>query len=201
MVLSTVLFWKFGYFSRSSVAKSGGSVNEVSEIGVTEASTPSVFKKVAQPLYLSPKKLTYKEKTLEVEEIGVEEGGTLGVPASWHTVGWYKDGAKAGEEGNVIIDGHYDTNTGAPGAFWELKNLQVGDKVSLTDSLGRGFDYLVKEKSSISITDPERAQVFESSKARQLTLITCGGVWDYASGTYNKRLVIKAEFDKMEKSW
>jgi LPXTG-site transpeptidase (sortase) family protein len=115
--------------------------------------------------------------------------------------GWYKDGAKAGEDGNVIIDGHYDTNTGAPGAFWELKDLQVGDKVSLTDSLGRRFDYVVREQLSISITDPERAKVFASSQAKELTLITCGGVWDYASGTYNKRLVIKAEFDKMEKSW
>jgi len=161
----------------------------------------SVFKEAAKPIYLSPIKIQFKGKVLEVEEVDVEEGGFLGVPSSWQTAGWYKEGAKPGEDGNVIIDGHYDTNTGAPGAFWELKSLQVGDKVLLTDKLARVFEYSVNNKSFISISDPERQKVFASGKDRVLTLITCGGVWDYASGTYNKRLVITAVFDKMEKSW
>lgn len=166
-----------------------------------EVAGVSVFKEAAKPVYLSPKKVKFKEKELGVVEVDAEDDGTLGVPSSWQTAGWYKNGAKAGEEGNVIIDGHYDTNTGAPGAFWELKNLQVGDKVFLTDSLGRIFEYSVVNKSFISIKDPERAKVFGSGKEKALTLITCGGVWDYASGTYNKRLVISAVFDKMEKGW
>jgi len=116
----------------------------------------------------------------------------LGVPKSWYTAGWYENGAKVGESGNVIIDGHYDTNTGAPGAFWGLKNLQVGDKVLLTDELGRTFHYTVQTSSFVSIYDPKRAEVFESGETKLLTLITCGGVWDYASGTYNKRLVVTA---------
>lgn len=161
----------------------------------------TVFGLENKPIYLPPVAVAFKNKSIKIEEVGVEEGGFLGVPTSWHTAGWYKDGAKAGEEGNVIIDGHYDTNTGSPGAFWELKDLQVGDKVSLTDSLGRRFEYLVTQKYFIDINDPQRAKVFESSTEKELTLITCGGVWDYANKTYNKRLVIKAKFDKMEKNW
>ena len=163
--------------------------------------TVSAFKEVAKPVYLPPIKIQVKEKVLDVEEISVEEGGFLGVPSSWQTAGWYKEGAKPGEEGNVLVDGHYDTNTGAPGAFWGLKDLQVGDKVLLTDKLGRVFEYSVITKSSIGISDPERWQVFASGKDKVLTLITCGGVWDYASHTYNKRLVITAVFVKMEKNW
>jgi LPXTG-site transpeptidase (sortase) family protein len=165
------------------------------------AAKPSVFKDAAKTIYLPPIKIQFKEKVLEVEEIGVEEGGFLGVPTTWYTAGWYKDGPKPGEEGNVIVDGHYDTNTGAPGAFWELKDLQVGDRVLLTDKLGRVFEYFVNGKSFISINDPERSKVFDGTKDRALTLITCGGVWDYKSSTYDKRLVITAVFDKMEKSW
>ncbi len=191
ILVSVVVFWRLGYYNQFRIARSV----RTNDMGSIKVVTPSVFKTVSKPIYLLPKTLTFKEKTLRVEEVGVEEGGVLGVPSSWYTAGWYKDGAKAGEEGNVVIDGHYDTNTGAPGAFWQLKDLQVGDKVSLTDSLGRSFVYKVTEKLSISIIDPERA------KDKMLTLITCGGVWDYASGTYNKRLVIKAGFDKMEKSW
>jgi LPXTG-site transpeptidase (sortase) family protein len=161
----------------------------------------SVFKEVAKPIYFPPVLLKFKTKTLSVEAVGVEDGGFLGVPSSWHTAGWYAEGAKPGEEGNVILDGHYDTNTGAPGAFWELKAVQIGDTVVLTDKLGRDFYYQVTSKSFISITDPDRAQVFASGKEKVLTLITCGGMWDYASGTYNKRLVITAVFAKMEKKW
>lgn len=195
------LAWRFGYVSRLGILETFKNSSGGVEGLTAKEVKPSVFKEVTKPVYLSPQNISFKDKLLGVEEVGVEEGGILGVPSDWYAAGWYKDGAKAGEDGNVIIDGHYDTNTGAPGAFWELKDLQVGDKVSLTDSLGRRFDYVVREQLSISITDPERAKVFASSQAKELTLITCGGVWDYASGTYNKRLVIKAEFDKMEKSW
>ncbi|MFA5776127.1 MAG: class F sortase [Patescibacteria group bacterium] len=179
----------------------GGGNSIVRDNDRADVKKSSVFKEVIKPVYLSPIKIQFKEKILQVEEINVEEGGFLGVPSSWQTAGWYKEGAKPGEEGNVIIDGHYDTNTGAPGAFWELKDLQVGDKVLLTDKLGRVFTYSVNGKSFISIADPERSKVFASGKDKELTLITCGGVWDYTSGTYNKRLVIAAVFDKMEKSW
>lgn len=180
---------------------SRGRATDVGDTSVDHVKTASVFRQVAKPIYLQPIKLQFKEKMLQVEEISVDEGGFLSVPSSWQTAGWYKEGAKAGEEGNVVVDGHYDTNTGAPGAFWELKDLQVGDKVLLTDKLGRVFTYSVNNKSYISISDPERSKVFASGKDKILTLITCGGVWDYASGTYNKRLVITAVFDKMEKSW
>lgn len=177
------------------------SAQPFNSLDVAKKSQPSVFRQEVKPIYLPPKILKFKEKTLDVEEVGVEEGGFLGVPSSWHTAGWYRDSAKPGEEGNIIMDGHYDTNTGAPGAFWELKDLQIGDKVFLVDALGRKFEYLVTQKFYVDIKDPQRARVFEGDKSRQLTLITCGGVWDYASNTYNKRLVIKAEFGKMEKDW
>jgi len=161
----------------------------------------SIFKNITEPIYLQPLEVSFGDNVLNVESVGVEDDGTLSVPKSWSAAGWYKDGPKAGENGNVILDGHYDTSTGAPGAFWELKDLQVGDKVVLTDRLGRDFEYLVNSKFFISINDPQRAEVFEKSTNKILTLITCSGVWDYSSGTYNKRLVVTAVFDKMEKAW
>ncbi|MBU1970183.1 class F sortase [Patescibacteria group bacterium] len=194
--LFTAGSWRLGYFSHLDNSKQ--SKQNATNAGEARL---SVFKQVAQPIFLPPKTIVLGAKTIEVEQVGVEEGGELGVPSGWYTAGWYKDGAKVGEVGNMIIDGHYDTNTGAPGAFWGLKDLQVGDKVWLTDSLERRFEYSVVEKSYISITDPKRTEVFANSRDRLLTLITCGGVWDYASGTYNRRLIIKAQFAKMEKGW
>jgi len=144
---------------------------------------PSVFKEVSKPIYMEPIEITFLDTKLKVEPVGVE------------------DGPKAGEEGNIIIDGHYDTATGSPGAFWDLKNLSLGDTVALVDKLGRVYTYVVDNKYFVDITDPKRTEVFKSTTAKTLTLITCGGVWDYASGTYNKRLVVTAHFAKMEKDW
>ena len=155
---------------------------------------PSVFKEVSKPIYMEPIEITFLDTKLKVEPVGVEGDGTLSVPTSWYTAGWYEDGPKAGEEGNIIIDGHYDTATGSPGAFWDLKNLSLGDTVALVDKLGRVYTYVVDNKYFVDITDPKRTEVFKSTTAKTLTLITCGGVWDYASGTYNKRLVVTAHF-------
>lgn len=169
---------------------------------LSTAQQVSAFKEIAaKPIYLPPASIEFKGKTIEVIEINVEDDGTLGVPKEWQKAGWFVKSVKPGETGNSIIDGHYDTNTGAPAAFWELKDLQVGDKVTLTDNRGFKFIYQVSNKAYIDIKDPDRTKVLDGSTDKILTLITCGGIWDYRAGMYNKRLVITANFDKMEKSF
>ena len=156
----------------------------------------SAFEDLKNPLYFTPQELDLnikgKSTKLEVEEIGLDGNDQLGVPQKWQSAGWYRKSAKPGEKGTVIIDGHYDTNTGNPAAFWALKSIGVNDKVILKDKLNRSFTYKVTNTFNVDIDDPNRLQVFEESNNPTLTLITCGGVWDYTSGTYNKRLVVKA---------
>lgn len=156
----------------------------------------SAFEDLKNPLFFTPKELNLnisgKNIKLEVEEIGLDENDQLEVPQSWDNVGWYRKSAKPGENGNVIIDGHYDNNNGLPAAFWPLKNIRVNDTVILKDKLNRSFTYEVIDTFYVDIDDPERLQVFKESDNPTLTLITCGGIWDYTSGTYNKRLVVKA---------
>jgi sortase A len=107
-------------------------------------------------------------------------------------LGWYEDGAKAGEPGNLIVDGHYDTNTGSPAIFYTLKNIQLGDIVTVIDKSGRTFDYRVNEKFYVDINDPNRLQIFENkTDTAHITLITCGGIW--LNNTYSERLVVKGD--------
>lgn len=125
-------------------------------------------------------------------DIGVEPDGKLEVPKNWDEGGWYVKSAYPGEKGNLIINAHYDTNTGAPGALYNLKNVKINDRVYVVDQLGRTFAYEVTDLFEIDIQDPNRLKIFDSKKDKsELTLITCGGVWNYKSG-YNKRLVVKA---------
>lgn len=132
---------------------------------------------------------------LKVIEVGVEQDGTMSTPKNWNEAGWYDRSSKAGEEGNVVINAHYDTNTGAPAAFWSLKNLGEGDKVSLTDEFGVDHTYQVFKVFYVDINDPSRLDIIKSdSNEKKLTLITCGGVWLPGYSTYSKRLVVQANY-------
>lgn len=163
----------------------------------TSASEPkvSVFKEQLIPVLFKPTRIYSPDVQLSavLEEIGLEESGALGTPKNWQSAGWYTKSALPGEEGNIIVDGHYDTNTGAPAAFWELKNLELNDRVVLVDELGRNFTYKITNLVYVDVKDSNRLEILKESDGPTLTLVTCGGVWLAGEGTYNKRLILKAE--------
>lgn len=169
---------------------------QAEEVLSIEDSVPaeSAFGDLKEMIYYAPVEITInQDPVITVEEIGLATDGQLQVPSAWELAGWYKNSAKAGEKGNVIIDGHYDTDQSTPAAFWGLKNINVNDTVTLQDELRRDFSYKVVDSFYVDISDPQRTKVFEETGDHELTLVTCGGVWDPSVGTYNKRLVIKAK--------
>lgn len=157
----------------------------------------SVFVDSMGPIYGFPERFVVDSlgMDLEIVSVGVDEEGYLEAPKDWGVAGWYQKSSRPGETGVLLINAHYDDNYGRPAAFWKLKNINVGDKVSVLDSYNRTFNYEVVEIYHIGIDDPERMKVFEPFKddTPVMTLITCGGVWSYADGTYDKRLVVHAE--------
>lgn len=170
--------------------------NPVKEEEILGTEKQSVFTDVVKPIYEKPSRLYIKSQNINVDlvEVDVAADGTLEAPKDWFVGGWYADGAKVGEPGNLIIDGHYDTNTGAPAAFWNLKNITSDDIVTIVDDVGRSFDYKVTKVDYIEINDPNRLQIFDEKKdTSHVTLITCGGVWLPSKFTYSKRLVVKGE--------
>ena len=158
----------------------------------------SVFEQNLTPLYDYPKKVIVSSQDIiaPVTTVGVDDSGKLENPSSWTEAGWFYNSARPGETGNMIINAHYDTNFGAPAVFWNLKNISVGDKVDVVDSLGKVYTYKVTETFYVDIQDPDRLKIFKDNEAdAELTLITCGGVWLPGRSTYNKRLVVKALID------
>jgi LPXTG-site transpeptidase (sortase) family protein len=156
----------------------------------------SVFQTALKPIYGTPKKIIIESLNLKIDVtfVGIDPSGYLETPKEWNVAGWYTQSARPGENGNMLVDGHYDDNYGRPAVFWKLKNLKPGDKVSVLDSYGRSYDYTVVDSYYVDINDPERLKVLEvSGNVPALTLITCGGVWNVAKHTYSDRLVVSAE--------
>jgi sortase A len=86
-----------------------------------------------------------------------------------------------GGMGNAAIAGHR-TTFGEP--FRHLDDLEPGDRIELTDVLGRRFLYLVQWSRVVPPTD---LGVIESSGQPELTLITCDPPFTAA-----KRLIVRA---------
>ncbi len=82
--------------------------------------------------------------------------------------------------GNYCIAGHNYIN---PNMFKNLINVNIGDKVFLTDNINGKYEYEVYEKYKVDYMDI--SPLIQNTNARELTLITCVNYTDY-------RLIIKA---------
>lgn len=85
------------------------------------------------------------------------------------------------EIGNLSLAGHnnYDGTM-----FGRTKQLEIGDKIELTDMKGITKNYIIYEKF---ITDPNNISIIETDEfgTREVTLITC-------SNGNKERLILKA---------
>lgn len=156
----------------------------------------SVFAESLKPILADPISIKVENTNIDLDivELGLEDDGQLQNPSEWDLAGWYRNSAKPDQHGNMIINAHYDNSYGGPAGFWELKKVSVGDRVMIKDALGKVYSYQVTNTFYLDINDPKRLEIFENDEStKELTLITCGGVWDSIAGTYNKRLVVKAQ--------
>jgi len=191
LIVATIFFTSY---LGALVLLSDNEVIEETEEVVNAAPVESVFGDLKEPLHFDPITVSIEEGiTLNIEPVSLEPDGKLQEPSVWEKVGWYAKGAKPGEKGNVVVIGHYDQEGSIPAAFWGLKNLKVNDTVILQDEIRKNYSYRVVDIFYVDIQDPHRTQVFEETNKAELTLMTCGGVWDTNAGTYNKRLVVKTE--------
>ena len=200
LIKTAVLIFTTLIFSGGFLYIFNGGFDFKEEGDIVEEIKFSAFERVLEPIYGTPKKLIIKSVDLRVDitSVGLDFKGYLETPEDWEIAGWYRKSARPAEIGNVIINAHYDDSYGKPAAFWELKNVNLDDKVTVLDSYGRAYDYRITNFYYLDTNDPERLQVFENEalKIPALTLITCGGTFLPSEGTYNKRLVVNAELIK-----
>ena len=129
----------------------------------------------------------------KIGAIGVEANGELEVPENVRNVGWYRYGPAPGEPGATVIAGHVDSREQGPGAFFDLRTLDVGARVTVTDSAGdeHRYDVVARRTYDKSVLPTDR--LFSRAGPSQLVLITCGGNFDSSAGSYRDNVVIYAQ--------
>jgi sortase A len=135
-----------------------------------------------------------------VEKVGILDNGQMGVPDSAEGIGWFEPGVKPGEQGNAVMAGHVDSHSG-PAVFYELKEMEAGDEVHVTDEEGGTLTFKVTKVAKYDRREAPIEDIFGSSEGRHLNLITCTGTFNQEYGTHDDRLVVYTQLveDESEK--
>lgn len=129
--------------------------------------------------------------TAYVQRVGIDQDNVMVAPDNIFFAGWYTGSVAPGEEGVSIIDGHV-TGKYQDGIFHSLSELEDGNtiRVQMGDTTWREFT--VTSKQLYSVEDSAEPLFAEPTATRELRLITCGGVFDKNTQTYDKRLIVTA---------
>ncbi|MEO6955767.1 MAG: class F sortase [Antricoccus sp.] len=128
-----------------------------------------------------------------VVSVGVDAAGDMQIPDDVHTLGWYQFGPAPGSStGSVVVVGHVDSAEQGIGIFSTLKSITAGAPIVLSTADGQQRQYKVVgvqayPKSAVPLSD-----LFSTTGAPRLTLITCGGLFDKVTHSYESNVVVTA---------
>jgi sortase (surface protein transpeptidase) len=157
----------------------------------TEVPTPSTTTTTvappAEPVGLSIPSIGVDSVVIPV---GLEPNGEMEVPPA-DQAGWYFYGPRPGEaDGTSVIAAHVDFG-GQRGVFFDLRELQVGAEVSVTDAQGVAHRFVVTERFQVDKDQLPIEQIFVADGPPGLTLITCGGSFDRSARSYQDNIVVR----------
>ncbi len=123
--------------------------------------------------------------------LGEEPGGTVAVPslATPFLTSWFDEGPTPGQRGQAALFGHVDSAASGPAVFYQLGDLRPGDtaRVRLADRATAVFR-IYRVATYVKADFPTRL-VYGPTETPELRLITCGGPFDEAAGSYLDNVV------------
>ncbi|WFG43022.1 class F sortase [Pseudonocardia alni] len=147
---------------------------------------------VSQPVVPAVLELPARGLSAPVDAVGTAPNGGMVVPDQVRTVGWWAPGVlPGGASGSAVIAGHVDSRTQGIGFLSVLPQLVAGEPVVVRGADGRTAAYRVVARREYGKHDLPR-EVFRRDGDPQLVLVTCGGVFDPAAGSYESNIVVYA---------
>ena len=152
-------------------------------------SSSRTYPAVALPIRLRIPAL-HVDSTLD--ELGVKKDGTVEVPSQFDVAGWYDGGPRPGQDGPAVILGHVDSKTG-PAIFFELRHVRIGTPVWVDRADGSSVEFKITKLSRVPKVSFPTDLVYAPSLDPTLRLVTCGGSFDSAKGSYRDNVIAFAD--------
>jgi len=145
----------------------------------------------------SPVSLLVKDLGIDapIITVGREPNGTMELPKSFSSTGWYRFGPTPGETGPAIIVGHVDSIRG-PAVFWKLGQIAPNQLVEVKRADGLVAKFVVTAIKQYEQSSFPTEEVYGNIDYPGLRLITCGGQFDRASRKYSHNIVVYAKLVK-----
>ncbi len=136
------------------------------------------------------------EVDAEVEIRQIVDGQMLDPTGPW-VVSWYEQTATVGTTGNSIMSGHVDYWDVGPAVFRNVANLKPGAEIRVVGQDGATHVYALEYIERVSVAELTTEELNSprlvgNTDYPALTLITCGGEFNYETGEYLSRDIIRA---------
>lgn len=128
-----------------------------------------------------------------VINVGLLSNGSMEIPHDVDELGWYEPGIKPGELGSAVIAGHVDSASQGRGAFFDLRLLETGDNIEITDDESVVREWVVTDIARFDKNEIPMDDIFRwEGESEDLVLVTCGGEFDRTRRSYNDNIVVYA---------
>ncbi len=127
-----------------------------------------------------------------LQQLGRAPDRTVEVPADFGVAGWFAGGPRPGQSGPAVILGHVDSRRG-PGVFFPLAGVTPGTDVHVDRADGSTVTFRVTGVLTVAKDGFPTEQVYAPTLQSSLRLVTCGGPFDHAAGSYRDNVIVSAD--------
>lgn len=124
--------------------------------------------------------------------VGLASDGSMQTP-EFGNAAWYRPGPVPGRPGPAVVVAHVDSQVDGPDVFFRLRELEPGDRVTVHYQDGGATTFVVTDKERAAKTTLPTARIWNDTTAPVLRLITCGGEFDAAAGSYLDNVIVYAD--------
>lgn len=130
----------------------------------------------------------------ELMETGLREDNTLEVPPGdeGSPASWYNGSATPGAIGVSVLLGHVSSFSDASGVFYDLRNLQSGDQVSVVRADGTTAVFEVYKNETYPKDEFPTKAIYFPVPGAEIRLITCDA-YDENNSQHANNLVVYAK--------
>ena len=130
---------------------------------------------------------------MAIDPVGLAADGAMELPKDPSLAAWYRFGpSPASAAGATVIAAHVDSLVYDIGPFAQLATATAGTEIVVTTEDGQDRRYAVESVQTVTKQDVPWDSIFDRSGSNRLTLVTCGGEFDYDALTYLSNVIVSA---------